>query len=71
MCQNQVGLLWNAQSHSLQVFNQGAWSALEGSVPGTFGMLGINTIASSAARLSVKSDSAVFGHDDVTPGTGI
>lgn len=63
-------IAWNAQSHSLQVFNGGAWSALEGGVPGTLAMLGINTVASSGARLSVKSNSALFSHDDVTPGTG-
>lgn len=61
---------WNAQSQSLQVFSNEAWSALEAGVPDTLGMLGINTAASSGARLSVKSDSALFSHDDVTPGTG-
>jgi hypothetical protein len=34
------------------------------------GMLGINGTASTTNRLTVKSDAALFSHDDVTPGTG-
>ncbi|MGB3454766.1 MAG: DUF2793 domain-containing protein [Litorimonas sp.] len=32
--------------------------------------LGINTGADAVNRLSVKTDAALFSHDDVTPGTG-
>lgn len=33
-------------------------------------MLGINTTADATNRLALKSDAALFSHDDVTPGTG-
>ena len=63
-------IAWNSQTQSLRVFQDGAWGSPGTGVTDTLGMLGINTAASSAARLSVKSDSALFSHDDVTPGTG-
>jgi hypothetical protein len=34
------------------------------------GMLGVNTAADRAARLSVAADAARFSHDAATPGTG-
>jgi hypothetical protein len=33
-------------------------------------LVGINTTASNPNKLSIKSDSALFSHDDVTPGSG-
>lgn len=33
-------------------------------------LLGINTTADATNRLALKSDAALFSHDDVTPGTG-
>jgi hypothetical protein len=37
---------------------------------GALHLLGVNTAADASNRLSIKSNAALFSHDDVTPGTG-
>lgn len=46
-----------------------AWAALDASV-NPAALVGVNTIADLINRLAVKSDAALFSHDDVTPGSG-
>ncbi len=53
------------------VHNGAAWNeeASAGGA-GSFTTVGVNTIADASNRLAVKSDAALFSHDDATPGTG-
>ena len=50
----------------LLAFAGGAWS----NAVGTPLQLGVNASADATNRLAVKSDAALFSHDDVTPGSG-
>lgn len=50
---------------SLQVYDGTSWASLN--EPGS---LGVNASPDVTNRLTVKSDAALFSHDDVTPGTG-
>ena len=54
-----------------RVFDGSSWIA-EGTAGGDaeFAKVGVNTTADAANKLAVKSDAALFNHDDVTPGTG-
>jgi hypothetical protein len=54
-----------------RVFDGIEWVA-EGVVGGDaeFAKLGVNTAPDATNRLAVKSDAALFNHDDQTPGTG-
>lgn len=55
----------------MHVFNGADWVAMAGAAPSEESpVLGINTIADLSNRLSVKSDSVLLQHDDVTPGNG-
>jgi hypothetical protein len=48
----------------------GGYLTLTGAGNGTLTKLGINTAADNTNRLALKSNAALFSHDDVTPGTG-
>lgn len=64
------GAGWRAfiQSESrFAVFDGAAWVTDEASEAARFG---VNTAADLVNRLAVKSDAALFSHDDVTPGSG-
>lgn len=54
-----------------RVFNGADWVA-DGAAGGEggFATLGVNATPDTINRLAVKSDAALFSHDDVTPGTG-
>ncbi|MBU1289332.1 MAG: DUF2793 domain-containing protein [Alphaproteobacteria bacterium] len=58
---------WVEDEHSLIVFSSGIWTALKLE---SFSSLGINAVAELPNRLSIKSDTIPFSHDDATPGTG-
>ena len=50
------GAVWNEEAH--------------GGSDGSFASLGVNTAADALNKLAVKSDAALFSHDDATPGSG-
>ncbi len=52
----------------LVAYDGAAWSPI--SVGEEANQFGVNTAADATNRLAVKSDAALFSHDDVTPGTG-
>ncbi len=56
------------------LFDGSAWTALKGeALPASVNpapLVGINTTADATNRLALKSDAALFSHDDVTPGSG-
>jgi len=54
---------------ALVAYSGAAWNAVGGGV-GSPTMLGVNASADATNRLAVKSDAALFSHDDVTPGSG-
>lgn len=58
---------WVETEQAALVFSGGAWIGLPIS---TSVRLGVNTAADNTNRLSVKSDSELLTHDDMTPGTG-
>ena len=58
---------WLADEKRLIVFS-GVWKDAVATNPAP--MLGVNTSADATNRLAVKSDAALFSHDDVTPGSG-
>lgn len=71
----QVGWrVWIADESLLAVWNGNAWvdagMTAEALGNGSLSVLGINTAGDATNRLAVKSDAALFSHDDVTPGTG-
>lgn len=52
---------------ALCVFTDSTWTPL---AIGAVMQIGINTSASTANRLAVKSDTVLFSHDDISPGNG-
>ena len=59
---------WSLDTGTLLVFDSSAWVR---AVPlEQTPLMGVNTTAEETSRLSVKSDSVLFSHDDVTPGSG-
>ncbi|MDP2122984.1 MAG: DUF2793 domain-containing protein [Parvibaculum sp.] len=60
---------WIEDEEKLVVFSDGGWTDLTAAAEQaeTFG---INTEADTTNRLAVKSDAALFSHDDQTPGSG-
>lgn len=58
---------WVEDEGKLCVFTSGGWAEIS---PVTTSQLGINTDAALPNLLAVKSDSVLFSHDDVTPGSG-
>jgi len=64
-------LAWVQDEALLVAWNGSAWAAAAGEGSGgAFGQVGVNASADSTNKLAVKSDAAMFSHDDVTPGTG-
>jgi len=63
---------WVEDEAALLVWHNSAWIGVTGSGSGSgpIDQLGINTTPDTTNRLSIKSDAALFSHDDVTPGTG-
>lgn len=57
-------LIFGGSSWAIGAFDASTLSS------GSLLQLGINTASSTTNRLAVKSDAALFSHDDVTPGTG-
>ena len=52
-------------------FGGSAWAVeTGGAVPMSVAQFGVNATADPVNRLAVKSDAALFSHDDVTPGAG-
>ncbi|MEZ5928528.1 MAG: DUF2793 domain-containing protein [Parvularculaceae bacterium] len=54
---------------ALVAYSGSAWDSVGGGV-GSPAMLGVNASADVTNRFAVKSDAALFSHDDVTPGSG-
>ncbi|WP_315919360.1 DUF2793 domain-containing protein [Mesorhizobium sp. SP-1A] len=62
---------WVQQDDKLLVRNDGTWQRLEGlPANAAFEALAVGTLPDAVNRLSVKSDSVLLSHDDVTPGSG-
>lgn len=56
---------------AFHVHDSGGWRAeLSSGGPASFAAIGVNATADAAGKLAVKSDVAIFTHDDATPGTG-
>ncbi len=62
--------VWSLADSVLLVFDGSVWRDMRGLFLDNAARLGINTTADATNRLSVKSNAVLFGHDDVTPGTG-
>ncbi len=65
--------LWIADEDTLVVFTDDGWRAVGGGSDDTAlnpASVGVNTTADSTNRLAVKSEAALFTHDDADPGTG-
>ena len=60
---------WLEDEQKLLVHGAGGWSDIA-PAPEQAPKFGINTAADTANRLAVKSDAALFAHDDQTPGSG-
>lgn len=64
---------WVADEDGLYAWDGGTWIAVSGGGGGSVNpapLVGVNTTADATNRLAVKSDAALFSHDDVTPGSG-
>ena len=65
--------LWVLDEDKLVVLTGSGWQETGGGAslnPATGGLVGVNTTADTVNRLAIKSDAALFSHDDVTPGSG-
>ncbi len=66
--------VWVVDESALLVLVDTVWQSVGGDTtslnPASGGVIGVNTTADSINRLTVKSDAALFSHDDVTPGSG-
>ena len=62
--------LWSIADDALMVFDGASWRIA--ALPAIDGIahVGINSTADDSHRLSVKSDTVLLSHDDVTPGSG-
>lgn len=58
---------WVEAESTNVVWDGAAWNEI---VPARAEKFGINVLADDTNRLAVKSDAALFSHDDVTPGSG-
>lgn len=67
-----IGWSVYVMDENMQVFFTGeGWTGAAVDSPCILGeQLGVNTIADTTNRLSVKSDAVLFSHDDQTPGSG-
>jgi Protein of unknown function (DUF2793) len=67
----QLGwLCYVADENLFAIWNGVAWATALDSFGAVMAKLGILTSPDSTNRLAVKSDGALFSHDDVTPGSG-
>lgn len=64
--------LWVVDEQILLVLTDTGWRPVNNISlnPVSDGLIGVNTTADLTNRLAVKSDAALFSHDDVTPGSG-
>jgi hypothetical protein len=64
-------LAWIQDESLLAAWNGSTWVAAAGEGSGgSFATVGVNAGADATNKLAVKTDAAMFSHDDVTPGTG-
>ncbi|MEL7490841.1 MAG: DUF2793 domain-containing protein [Pseudomonadota bacterium] len=68
-------LVWVEDEQKLIIWTGSAWieqsgGGASGGPTQTLDRLGVNTTADANARLAVKTDTALFSHDDITPGSG-
>jgi hypothetical protein len=65
-------LAFIASRSAAYLYASGTWVPLVSAIGALAGLAGIGILSTADAtnRLSVKSDAALFTHDDVTPGTG-
>lgn len=61
---------WISDPGEMRVFSNGVWISLVEEMAANNEFYGVNTVADGNNRLAVKSNSILFGHDDVTPGSG-
>lgn len=62
---------WVEAIGAFRVFDGAGWTAEDFSGGGSpFATLGVNATADATNRLAVKSNAALFSHDDATPGSG-
>lgn len=62
-------IAWFEEDQTVRVFDGAAWSSIRADLS-KFSQIGVNTDPDAYNRLSVKSESVLFSHDDVTPGSG-
>lgn len=63
-------IAWVADEDRLVAWDGTAWVVAGGGLINPAPLVGVNATADATNRLSVKSNAALFSHDDVTPGTG-
>lgn len=65
-------IAWVAEEEAALVWDGGEWRGLAPAEQGInpAALVGVNTTADALNRLAVKSDAALFSHDDATPGSG-
>jgi len=63
-------LAWIANEEALVAWDGSAWVVAGGGSVNPASHVGVNATADDTNRLNVKSDAALFSHDDVTPGSG-
>lgn len=61
---------WVADEDKLVAWDGASWVIAGGGGANPAPLVGVNTTADTTNRLAVKSDAALFSHDDVTPGSG-
>lgn len=63
-------IAWDMSAARLLSWTGTAWIDAGAAMVNPAEMVGINTTADATNRLAVKTDAALFSHDDVTPGSG-
>lgn len=64
-------LAWVQAENLLLAWDGAAWTPVSGAgSDGNFPTVGVNASPDSTNRIAIKSDAALFSHDDVTPGSG-
>jgi hypothetical protein len=64
-------LAWVQAENVLLAWDGTTWTPVSGAgSDGNFPTLGVNALPDSTNRMAVKSDAALFSHDDITPGSG-
>lgn len=67
---NEGWVAWINDEDKLVAWNGSSWVSFGGASVNPAALVGVNTSADTTNRLAVKSNAALFSHDDVTPGTG-